>query len=406
MAEDRLFNPRGRQHFRKRYSYVELRWSALVLVVLGALAVWIVYRGAHPDPELFDTSITLTLPASATLADRGPVPEDLAAEGFGESNLRAFGPDTLYEKINGREGYYKSFGFKRLYTAVLKNENDPMLAVDIELFDLGSPQNALGAYAGERGEGMTSTLDDAGLHHRSSNALFLARGRYYLRAIGPSVDPLVQKQLDHLFARFGTGLEAAPLPWAYRLFVGALEVEPGEVSYARENAFSFDFATGVWSTLLADETEVFVTARASVGEAETLASQFEAGFASYGTPVAGPGGQHMIRDRYIEGISAVQHEGTMVWGVRGASSVSAAVEALTRLGPAVRALGPVEAEAAVEVEAAADVDSDAPSYGEGPAGGSDSGVEPETYGANAAPATIPEDAAPVDDDGDSDVVER
>ncbi len=359
-GDDRVFVRDGRRHYRRKYSLTEPRIGAVILVLLGAVIGWVAWKGAHPDPELFAETETLLAggadvvepvegraapgsgsgaPAAQTPADRGVLPAALAADGWTEGPVSHFDPSNLYVKIDGREDYYKSYGFERLTFVTLTSEADPGVLVDIELFDLGTPANALGAYAGERSAEATPAVATGGLSHFDRNALFMTRGRYYIRAIGSEESPEIRAELEHLKAAFADGLAGEDLPRAYAVFVGGMGRDPGEVSYQAENAFSFSFASDVYSLLLDDEeTELFVTDAGSAEAAQALAGRFTEGFSEYGTPVDGSADPIWVEDRYISTLSGAAPFRTWVIGVRGAPDRASADAALEDLREAMGAL--------------------------------------------------------------------
>lgn len=314
----------------------EVRIGAAVVLGLVAVAAWVVHRGRHPDPELFATVIPAG--TSARPVDRGPLPDGLVLDGWGERSLSKFDSSNLYEKINGREGYYKAFGFRFLHFASLQNETNPEVAVDIELYDLGRPENAIGAFAGETPEDAEVTANGRGLSYRAPNALFMVRGAHYLRALGSSVAPPIQAALDRVSERFDDAVEGAALPWAFALFVGELGARVRDVAYEPENAFSFGFATEVFTARRAGHTEIFVRLTEGPAAAETLARRFEEGFASIGEAVRGPGGARLAKDRFLGDLSAVTTVGRLVAGVRGAPDVATAVAELETLRKAVASI--------------------------------------------------------------------
>lgn len=327
--EDRLLNDKPWRHYRRRYSTAEVKWGVVVLAGLALVAGWVVWMGAHPDPELFAAA-----PPQASRdpagADRGALPDDLATDGWSAGPVRRYGPENVYEKINGREGYYKAFGFRSL-TCVSLEHDAPGRSIDVELYDQGEPENALGAYAGELAPDAAPQWVDGGFVHYTSNALFLTRGGYYARALGSDRSPAVRAQLEHLERRLVEALPAGELPWAYALFARALDLGPGRVSFVKENAFSFGFAERVWVGLLPDdETEVFVVHRPD--DAEAAAGEFQAGFAAYGEPVedAGAAGA-WVADRYLGRVSAARAQGELVYGVRGAATATGGAALLERL---------------------------------------------------------------------------
>ena len=327
--EERIFIQNGRRHYRKSYSITEVRIGAAVVLGLIAVAAWVMHRGRFPDPELFATVIPTG--KSAGPADRGPLPEGLTLDGWNERGLSKFDSSTLYEKINGREGFYKAFGFQFLYFASLQNDADPEVAVDIELYDLGKPENAIGAFAGEMPEDVDVTANARGLSYRTPNALFMVRGENYLRALGSSIEPPIQAALDRVSEQFDGAVEGAALPWAFALFVGELGAGVSDVAYEPENAFSFGFATQVFTARRTGDTQIFVRRTEDPTAADALARRFEEGFAGMGEPVRGPGGVRLAKDRFLGGLSTVATVGPLVVGVHGAPDIPTAIAELEAL---------------------------------------------------------------------------
>lgn len=350
--EDRLFNPTGRRAYRRSYSLAEVRIGAVIVLLLAAFSGWIVWRGRNPDPALFEIPLE-SLDAGEAIVERGPLPADLALPGWRESGIAHFDASNLYEKIDGREGYYKSFGFERLHFASIVNDADAAIAVDIELFDQGSVANALGAYAGELPPDATS--EDGGTSVIARNALFMARGKYYLRAIGSDETETVLAQLRHLKQRFESALAVEAMPWGYALFVTAMGFDPSRVSYMPEDAFSFGFARNVYAARLDDDaTELFVTIAADAAAASALGDRFTQGFLSYGSAAGESGGVAWVKDRYLGGFSGTRVEGTWVLGVRAAPAQATAEDGMQRLAAAVRDLPPEIAAQARESTAVAE----------------------------------------------------
>jgi len=334
-AEERIF-VRARKPLRPRYSESEARLGWAILGLLACVGAWIAWRGAHPDPALTAPGPGLVR-RSAEKVERGPMPAGLVLPGWREEKLAAFGPKDLYVKIDGREGYYKALGFVKLTCATLVAP-DGQTTVDVELYDLGSAANALGAASGEIPPGASPEFRDGSLSLVHKNALYLTRGRYYVRALGSDEGEAVRGALGRLRDRFLAALTAERLPWSYALF-GGLGVAPSKVSYQSENAFSFGFAKDVHVGLMADgDTEVFVAPAPDAARARALAGRYEKGFSDYGEAAGRAGGARWFRDRYLSRASAAVAEGRLVVGVHGAADPQAGASLLERLRTAVRAL--------------------------------------------------------------------
>jgi hypothetical protein len=413
--DDRLFNPGGRKHFRRTYSRTEVRYGLLVLGALAAIAAWVIWRGAHPDPELLALESNLLAPgtedaplrarklATGTAAtgeaagapaspDRGPVPAGLAAPGWRERSVTAFERDNLYEKINGRAGYYESFGVERLHFITLQREDDEAITVDVEMYDLGNVANALGAYGGERQPDAAPELADGSLGHTARNALFLVRGRFYVRAIGADESEPVLAQLAHLKRALAAGLASEPLPWAYALFVAA-SADPGKIGFLPENAFSFGFARNVYTATVTDDgAELFVVATRDPAAATALARQFAEGFRSYGKDAGRADGIQWIEDQYLATVAGATTRGALVVGIRGAPDRAFAAKALAGLAAAAEAL-PENVRAQAAAEAARPAPAPGAGYDDGAAehGTAEPGAEPAGAEPGAAPSDSEED---------------
>lgn len=381
--QDRLFVRDGRRTYRRRYSRTEVRWGAVVLLVLAALGTWIAWKGRHPDPSMqapgpealtaaeagtprtvldgrapsgadrvspsasegagqADAGAGAGAPASDRTpagAGRAPFPAGIASAGWVEGPVAHYDNTNLYVKIDGREDYYKSFGFQALHWVSLASQADPAVTVDIELFDMGGPANALGAYAGERAPEAAPQLDASGMWHRARNATFATVGNYYLRLLGADESDAVQSQVEHARKTIVAALPAAPLPWGYTLFAGILKLDPGKVSFTPENAYSLGFARNVYAAPLGDgDLEGFVTLAADPAAATALAAQFVKGFLDYGEDGGTSQGAHWVHDRYVKTFGTAIASGTWVVGVRGGATVARGKVGLARVENAVRGL--------------------------------------------------------------------
>jgi hypothetical protein len=335
-----VFNTFKRKLYRPFYSLLEFRMGLICLVVLGAVWAWVVHRGAHPDPTLFRSDEKLLSTkgpsiavykrpvdpwrepgnAAAPVASLAPFPAEILDENWKpNAPVSEFDETNLYIKIDGREGFYKSFGFKRLSFVSLVNGK---LSIDIELFDMGSIDNALGAMSAE------VTNPDAkfdGFAYTTANAGFLVQGRYYARLIGSDDDEAIRQKIAALKTALLAKLPGGEVPWAYAVLSNGLHISPAKVQFYPKDAFSFDFATDVYSAKVNGDTEVFVSRRP---DAVAIAGKFAEAFASYGKAVPGT---PLFRNEYIGAFDGVTSEGEYVIGVRLAPSADDAMKWLKTL---------------------------------------------------------------------------
>lgn len=333
-----VFNTFRRKLYRPHLSTQEFRIGLVCLAVLAGIFIWVLRRGANPDPELFRADDRLLTKKEVAIYKRplqpwveagnsGIFPVEITGDGWtAGAPVAEFDESNLYVKIDGRETFYKSYGFQRLHFITLNAGN---LSLDIELFDLGTIGNALGAMAAE------VTKPDAvfdGFFYASANAGFLVQGRYYIRMIGSDDHETIRQKVAALKTLFLAKLPAETAPWAYEVLSKGLKISPAKVQYAPRDAFSFDFATEVYSARVAGDTEVFVSRRPNPSEATALAGKFRHAFASFGKPA----GDDLFRNEYVNGFDGVTTEGEYVLGIRLAPNPAEAakwIKALRELLP-------------------------------------------------------------------------
>jgi hypothetical protein len=227
--------------------------AAIVFGLLG-LATWVRDRGARPNPELFrpaERSLANAanarpgIPAAELLLvktvepreDSGEVSYSLQSTAYSlsaggaraagqsgadvaslldaglcgpgwqqDGEVETFGPDNLYEKIDGREGLYKSYNFRQLWTASYDSTAPPAARFDVEVFLQGSPLDAYGVLSTER-QGMVRTEATTSARTEAKpasaapdrtvtpNGLYFLAGAHYVRLLGSEASPRVDAAL-------------------------------------------------------------------------------------------------------------------------------------------------------------------------------------------------------------------
>ena len=175
---------------------------------------------------------------------------------------------------------------------LLTSRKDSAVTVDVEMYDVSNAANALGAYSGERPPDAKVQVTDAGLHHFDRNALYLARGPYYIRVIGSDETPVVADKLKQVAEKMLSDVGGEPLPWAYGLYIGQLGLGADKITYSAKNAFSLAFADDVWAVRpegKQTDLELFVSARADAAGARQIVKQLQRGVPGAGQ-AGGQGG--------------------------------------------------------------------------------------------------------------------
>jgi hypothetical protein len=201
-----------RRTYRPTASPTERAWTAACVVGLGALLLWFRARGDAVNPDLFrlDPALLESKPQAPPVfapelvvrvshvegADEvaAAFPERVPGYGFRRTGpVEVFGPENLYEKINGREALYKSFGFEKLYWASYEQGDE---SVDVEVFRQENAMAAFGVFSAER-QGMTGPGLEA-QRTVTPNGLYFVQGQNYVRLLGSAASPTIRRAVDAL----------------------------------------------------------------------------------------------------------------------------------------------------------------------------------------------------------------
>jgi hypothetical protein len=112
-----------------------------------------------------------------------------------------FEPQNLSDKINGKAELYLSAGFARLVSQRFKDERASDLWIEVFVYDMTNGHNAFSVFSTQRREDGVPL--DITLHsYRTSNALFLVHGSYYVEIIASEASGQMAQPMKLLAARF------------------------------------------------------------------------------------------------------------------------------------------------------------------------------------------------------------
>ena len=133
-------------------------------------------------PFLLFCSFFLTMPAGALeFSPGGILPSPACAPGWIiDDKVVLYNKDTLFDRIDGEAELYFPYGFETLASARYASKQNPEIAVDADVYKMGSLLDAFGMYANYRRKndaeikiGAEGTL--------SLSQLFFYQGRYFVR---------------------------------------------------------------------------------------------------------------------------------------------------------------------------------------------------------------------------------
>ncbi|MBI3893174.1 MAG: hypothetical protein HY303_16770 [Candidatus Wallbacteria bacterium] len=372
-----------RRSVRDRIGPRERAANVVLLIGLAGIGAWVVARGRQVNPDLFrlkESALSSTTRERAiyrrpaerftALPESGAevgllAPDLLGADWHRDGALEVFGPDQLYEKIDGREGLYKSYGFRRLWTASYVATAAPTRRVDVELFLLGSPMQAFGVLATER---QAATIASGSPDMASiPNGLYLVRGAYYARLVGSEASGQVReaaaaaaRKLDALatstVAAAATSSDGKQVPLASLLRspeswtpasnpLVLLGADPATLRYVATDGLGMDFFKGLYMAALREggkDIRAYLFPARDPAEAQAVFrkySEYLTRQAERAAPGAFPGvpaGAVAVRDKVLNTWEWTCQVGRFVTGVTEAEDGPAAARVVAKLEKALQ----------------------------------------------------------------------
>ena len=130
---------------------------------------------------------------AAGTAMESVLPAPACSEGWDMDGKAAlFDRETLFDRIDGEAEAYFPYGFDRLASARYADRRNPRVAVDADVYRMGSPLDAFGIYANyRRKENGDAAIGDGGT--LSPSQLMFHQGRYFVRLQATGTTTLGEK---------------------------------------------------------------------------------------------------------------------------------------------------------------------------------------------------------------------
>lgn len=226
--------------------------------------------------------------------------------------------DDLYEKINGKEGMFRSFHFVELrfgrYQHPQREET-----YDVYLFDQGKPANALGIYMAERSR--TPEFIPVGREgYVSGSSAYFWKGKYYVNVLGPEEgDDRSTELARSIAAAIAETIADDEEPfWADALLPREDRVEKS-FSYKATSALGYEFLNDLYfADYQTDDTtyQMFLIRTGAPDSAAQLFEQYAEATKKYDKILSREpidGGETMVGEGFD--FSAVFHKGVYFGGV-------------------------------------------------------------------------------------------
>lgn len=328
----------------KKPGKMETRLSMAILALLAIVGAGVTVRqfqinpgvvALRPESQPHAQSSEFGLRALIDTAGSGIAPFSIPER---------FGPDTLYEKINGRADLYLSSGFASLHTQRFSLDQTAGAWVEVFVYDMATPENAFSVFSMQRRQDAQAA--GIGINaYRTENALFLAHEQFYLEIIGTDASEALQQAIGLLARTFlkahgGTTVASAP---GQDLFPeSGLQAESLQLVTA--NAFGYEQLDRIHTAeyLVGDaRLTAFVSDRRTAEAASALAVEYRQTLVSYGAasidaPLSVEGASVV---QFFDAYEIVFTRGRYLAGVHEAVSLEAAGTIAGRLAAHLERLG-------------------------------------------------------------------
>ena len=178
--------------------------SAVILSVLVIITVGLLITQSRYNPAVLQKSAFLANPHK-----NEPTPQLTSSPFFVPlpEGIHPFTPPerfdagTLSDKIDGKAELYLSAGFKGLVSQRFKDKREPDLWMEVFVYDMGNSQNAFSVFSTQRRKDAVP-LDLGQNAYKTSNALFLTHGPYYIEIIASKKSHALMKPLKTMAETF------------------------------------------------------------------------------------------------------------------------------------------------------------------------------------------------------------
>ncbi len=191
--------------------------------------------------------IVLPVTGCMTAPEPPPVEELLPSPGFGkqwklEGPVRFYGPDTLFDYINGEAELYYPYGFEEAATATYARPQKPDETVTADVFAMGSLLDAFGLYSNYRDTSADPVSMGADGFCDGYQLMFY-KGRYFVRIMGMADKETNAAAMTECAEAIAAGL---PVPGGDRkpaqlALVNVDGLVPGSSRYVAESVLGYRF---------------------------------------------------------------------------------------------------------------------------------------------------------------------
>lgn len=357
-SRDKVLNDRPRKVFRHRIGNAEVIFSVFFIAFTLGMGLWFVLQRNNYNPGDRDISMDVLLaqqvednlwetplqrwvePGSEAATAGGPsvdlaiYPASTLSDGWTDaSRVEIFDENDLYKKIDGQETQYKAYGFQKLYFLAIAYAPED-LEVNVELYDMGSFQNALGVFAAQRSaDSKVEKHGSAYLYLTEVGALGIV-DKYYFKFTGNASNPRIQDHALKVVQDFASGIEGGgSMPKGFAILADDFGIDFGNIEYKPEDVFQFSFAKDFWFGKPSADSNMryFIHEAASEADAADLLEKILEEQQWDYTLVSRDGNKVVLKHDFLKTYFTINQSGVYVFGVEQAPDQAEASQSLEDL---------------------------------------------------------------------------
>jgi len=351
----KIFNDRPRKIFRHYIGTSEFIFSAAFTIFVVVMGVWFFAQKTNYDPGERDISYELMLAESVVdnlweppfvywrepgsevaEAAMGPeigiYPDVAVSDGWTQvGRLKEFTSKTVYEKVDGQEGQYNSFGMQFMYfLTITKGE----IEVNIELYDMGEFENSLGVYSAQRTDGSSVEQIGSAFVTRTAVGGLAIVNQFYFKFSANIEDPSITAHALKVIQAFADEQgEAGAVPAVFGILNDGLGFGFEQIGYQKSDVFQYDFAKEFWFGNPVGDSKLKYFLHEEPGEsaASSLFGQIMEEHEFEYDIISQEESDVMMKHDFLKTFNTMNKLGSFVYGVEGAKTQDEAEAALNKL---------------------------------------------------------------------------
>lgn len=307
--------------------------SILMIIGVGIFTTQFEYNPAVLQKDLLLPEPNKDKPSSKLSPNASFVPLPEGIQPLTKTDI--FDVRSLSDKINGKAELYLSAGFTRLVTQRFKDERATDLWMEAFVYDMDNHQNAFSVFSAQRRQDAES-LDLTQYSYRTSNAIFLIHGRYYVEIIASKVSGQVLQSIKMMAETFIRNTSAEKATVNETDLFPQKELVKNSIVLISADAFGYDGFDKIYTAEYEVDDYIimaYLSHRGTPVEAEELASAYTQFLLAYGGKIIEAQipikGARLIK--ILDTYEIIFSHGSYLAGIREAATVPQAKTLITRL---------------------------------------------------------------------------